>query len=208
MVMKDVDVHIASSFASFDAMNNILSTQKDCTGNAKLLLHGADERIYSLAQSGRENLSIVYFGSLKNTLWSSSISEHVSFVDATDSQSMQRNFQQLQSYSAHYCVRPLAEKNNLRAYKPFTKGIIAAHCDAPIIVNKGIDDVNYFVPDDYPYLLENADEESVLSTIEKIKKTFRAKEWDQALDTMRFIAGQTTPQALSQQFKAIIDGLS
>lgn len=205
MVMDNVDVHIACSFSSFNSMNEIIAGRGGSCGRVRLLLHGADERVYSINKTNRDNLSIMYFGSMKNAIWSDKIGYRVDFIDASDSQSAEENFHNLEKYSMHYCVRPIFGGGVWRSFKPFTKGVIAAHCGSPVIVNKGVDDVDYFLPNDYPYLVDGNDESSVIDVIEKARSTFGSADWLMALDVMRNIVDMTTPKAMAEQFSNIFN---
>ena len=105
----------------------------------------------------------------------------------------------------HYIVR---DKNatTKAQFKPFTKGILAAHTNSLVVAEEGLYDHDYYLSD-YPFLIKSGDSprEVVQRTIDSVKS--RDSDFKKAREVMEYIKKETMPQVIVDQFVNMIKSI-
>ncbi len=170
--------------------------------------HHVDQRISFLPQPpSRSAFSIAYFGEITNARFTEALYGRVIFhsVDTTRAESTDW-MARLNDYPAHYAIRaPITEK----LFKPFTKGFIAAHCLAPVLIDEVDEEARRFLHDTYPYFTRTESPEDIRTTIDRMAADFEAKspDWISALESMRRVRAQSDPRLIVSQLYAAISPL-
>jgi hypothetical protein len=108
----------------------------------------------------------------------------------------------IRDYSFHYAVRRHRELDH---YKPFLKGFTAAHCGAPILIQRDQQEAVRWLGDDYPYLVDPpVSEEQVLDALAEAESDFGGPRWQLAQATMAGIRARTTAQRISEELAAAV----
>jgi len=200
MVPKDVDVHISASYAGLRAMQDKLRQNPEIHGEAHLLLHNVDERLYDMKARSANDLRTLYFGSPALTRITDRIAPHVDVFDASNAPAMEENHRKIEDYNMHYCVRETVDdRGGEPFYKPFTKGFTAAVCGANVVTHADVDDALEFLGGEYPYLARSNSEEDVLEQLIKARATFGKKEWNKANRIMSGVAQRISPTNIALQ---------
>jgi hypothetical protein len=170
--------------------------------------HHVDQRIALLPQPpSRSSFSIAYFGEITNARFPDALSERVIFhsVDTKKSDSTEW-MGRLKDHPAHYAIRALVKENY---FKPFTKGFIAAHCMAPVLVDEEDDEARRFLPDTYPYFTRTGTPGEIRTTIERMASDFEANspDWIFALESMRRVRKYCDSRLIVRQLHAVISPL-
>ena len=168
--------------------------------------HHVDQRIgFSYPTPGRNHgFSIAYFGEITNARFPDALAKRVKFhsVDTKTSASTEW-MSGLQDHPSHYAVRaPVTES----FFKPFTKGFIAAHCMAPVLVDKDDGEARHFLPEAYPYFTGKETPDDILASIDRMARDFDANspEWIFALESMRRVREHCDPKLIVRQLHAAI----
>jgi hypothetical protein len=171
--------------------------------------HHVDHRIPAIDPSLHRDttFSIGYFGEPAHACFIKELSKHIRFhhIDtlcADETGWMDR----LHDHQAHYAVRsPVTE----RFFKPFTKGFIAAHCLAPVLVDQRDGEARRFLPDSYPYFTRAETPEDICATIARMAADFEANspDWNFAIESMRRVREQCDPGLIVRQLLAAISPL-
>lgn len=174
-------------------------------GFVYLIDHHSDPRIQKISsQRSRDKLRIGYFGEFVNTIITPAIKKQVDFTLVDTSQQNEAWFKKTGAYNMHYCLRN-DETITAGTYKPFTKGINAAHIGANILAHRSQADAIRWLGEDYPYLIKShLDEEAILEEIEHARKTFGTREWRDALRVMEQIRDQSSSKAICTQFENML----
>lgn len=207
MVAKNVDVHLASSFRAREAMRTQLASMPGAAGEVKLLLHGADERVYGLRNRNQDHYRAGYFGYMPNTIRTPQIEQAVDFHDAAVSRSMSSTLERMGDYSLHYCIRALKTPPDDKRFKPFTKGVIAAACGANVLVNDAQDDAIDLLGEDYPYLVRGFNEAEIVETLARARSTHGGSDWMRARKAMDRLLDQISPKVMASQMDEIFTTL-
>ena len=106
----------------------------------------------------------------------------------------------------HYAVRPVSVQ---ASFKPFLKGITAAHCNANILVHKDDGDAALCLGEDYPYLIREELEEKVLQRyMAKARGDFGGREWLHGLSIMRELKENSSEIVIARQFWSMIKAVA
>jgi hypothetical protein len=173
-----------------------------------LVDHHSDPRVQRVSsQKSRDRLRIGYFGEFVNTIITPAIKLQVDFILVDTSQQNEAWFNKTGAYNMHYCLRN-NEAITAGTYKPFTKGINAAHIGANVLVHRSQTDAVRWLGEDYPYLIKSPlSEATILTEIEHVRKTFGKNEWRNALEVMEQIRHQSSSKAICAQLENILRNL-
>jgi len=116
----------------------------------------------------------------------------------------------IRSWSLHYTARPVQQNSDslLRAFKPFTKGAIAAACGANVLVQRETDDAVELLGEDYPYLVDGMSGAAISETFQRAKDDFGGKTWLEAIERMRQLDVAVSSKALAVRMREILDRVS
>jgi len=106
-------------------------------------------------------------------------------------------------YYFHYAVRPQGVLKR-GVFKPFTKGFIAALCGASVIMPTYESEALYYLPDDYPYFLNDVSYDSVMNMLRFCKDTFMSSEWEYAMEVMRFVKSRCSNDFIVSEFRDLL----
>lgn len=160
--------------------------------------HCADARLPQAAESP-PLFSPYYFGAPQNLFIYDSLRPLLTLIFTdTDNIANLDWMQSLPLANFHYAVRPASVKP---AFKPFMKGITAAHGNANILVHKDDGDAALCLGEDYPYLIHEEPGENVLRDImAKARDDFGGKEWAYGLSVMRELKENSSEAVIARQF--------
>ncbi len=165
--------------------------------------HCTDPRIGAVTPPA-DRFAPYYFGAPKNLLLFDSLKPLLSIV-YTDIQDVPNHDWHLRLAEAnfHYAVRPPMKEH---VYKPFMKGIIAATCNANMLVHKDDGDALYYLGEDYPYLIkEEPTEEVVLRYMRKAQAEFGTDVWRFGLSKMAGLRETFSNEEIAGQFWRMIE---
>lgn len=205
---RGIDLHISASIAGIQAlearMADVRGTAEAIEGEAALLLHGVDHRIRNLARATHDRFDPVYFGSPHVTTIPDKLGADLPIIDVTTADAMSSNFHRVAGHNLHYGIRRIVEYPHLRGRKPFTKGFTAAVLGANILTHADEDDALHLLGEDYPYMAHSTDEEHILDTWEKARRTFGGPQWNDALRQMDALAQRVSFAAQAEELDAIL----
>ena len=165
-----------------------------------LVLHAADIKVYGLGRAQSDCFSTAYLGAPENFLLPEALGEDVTYLKATNPRLMRKSLKVLNNYSFHYGVRPTAgPEARIRSYKPFTKGVTAAHCGAPILINRDVDDATIFLSDSYPFFVDDGSDGDISRAFAHARDAFGGPEWRYAQSIMQSVAARTSPPEITRQ---------
>ncbi|MDG1530609.1 MAG: hypothetical protein P8Q99_04585 [Paracoccaceae bacterium] len=208
IVHKGVDFHLSTSYAGQKAIDTIiaqsLSKGSPIQGESRLLLHNVDRAFDNFQARPQPNLATAYLGMKESTFTTLEIEKQVTFLDGSQKSSFDENVQRLQNFNFHYCIRDDQTDELVRSYKPFTKGFIAARCGANLLINRNVDDAEEFLGEDYPYFVESNDPAEILEGLEKARRTFEKKEWNDAQKIGKEIANRVSHNVITTQLGSVL----
>ncbi|TMV09010.1 hypothetical protein FGK63_07775 [Ruegeria sediminis] len=201
------DVHIAASFRGRDILEKTLTSRADISQSVEVmhLAHHADPRL-TPAQDEPENFGISYFGKLSNTYLPAAVAGSVQSPDYGRDYGFSSVIEAMRSCPMHYCVRERSARPavSARQAKPFTKGFNAAAVDANVLVNRQVDDAIAYLGEDYPFLIDDASEQSILEGIARARDLYGSPEWRRGLEVMREVRARTAPEEIARQLGEIL----
>lgn len=167
------------------------------------IFHHVDFRIHSNFNE-YDQFRIGYFGEKKNTIISQPIANLVDFNYINTKQISPSWIDKLRFYNAHYAIRNDISSGRI-VFKPFLKGFTAAKCASNILVSRDDREAVLHLGDDYPYIIPNKEEISIVGGIQYMMYTYKTSVWNEALQRMSAIKHSTTHEALFLQFKIFLD---
>ena len=190
-VLDEADLLIASSFTQQRWL-------KDEFPKKQVLYvgHHVDLRIGIVAPP-IDQIRIGYFGELFNAKYVEELAHLVDF-HAIDNRAPNHTdwIQSLSKYNVHYGIRQYQASVS---HKPFTKGLIAAHCGAPILISSEDEESSYFLPADYPYRLSDTSLDGLKDAIVGLTNDFGSPRWLLAKDMMNSLKPEFLPQKIAEQ---------
>ena len=198
-IVEFIDIIIAASISAFVDYSNRWPHKQ-----IHYITHHVDPRISPpKVQENSQQPKIGYFGEFANTIRTDKIKELVDFYLVDTSSSNSTNWlNYISQYNCHYAVR---RTRKIDGYKPLTKGFIAAHCDANIIIQESVTDVKYYLGHDYPYLLpNNPEEKDILHILERIRSEYGGSEWNYGLEIMREVRERSSFEQVIKDFKDLL----
>lgn len=204
-----MDAHISSSFAGKQALDVLLSGVFEAPLNDKTsahtVLHHADPRIRP-HQAGNDAVKFCYFGDLKNTYLPATAKKQILSL-SQDGDMPQEFYQEMLKYNIHYCVREVSKRPKRLSYKPFTKGFNAAASHANILVNRQVPDALHFLGEDYPFMLDNTEDETIQRGFEQVKAAFGTPIWEKALSRVAGMRARVAPAEIARQLDAMLQSM-
>jgi hypothetical protein len=199
----NVDIHVAASMSAKRELEKIKREHSNIHGEIKLLNHNVDIRLYSAGPNEADTLNIAYLGSRERAYIPASATEKINFIAAGTVREFEKSLDMIHKYNAHYCVAPPAKTTSKRIVKPFTKGFTAAVLGANVIMNRQTDDAELLLGEDYPYFIDNCDDDQIIQMLTKVKATYLKDEWNIARQRMSGIAHLVQPKFLADQMMDI-----
>ncbi|MDU8946150.1 hypothetical protein RXV90_22435 [Rhodophyticola sp. MJ-SS7] len=207
-----IDVHIASSYSSQRKLNLLIESRKGSgsplSQDVYVLYHAADIRLHlSVIQPKYDKLKVCYFGALENCKFADDLQGKVTLIDGSNSVKFENGWAKLESFNAHYCIRPKNDNGSYSA-KPFTKGIVAAACRSVALVSIDTDDAVELLGSDYPYFLSDASAEDVISGVISLEGDFGSLDWRLALDATMDAGRVASGASLARSLSGLVEDLS
>jgi hypothetical protein len=110
--------------------------------------------------------------------------------------------ERLPEFNCHYAVR---KPRPIDGFKPFLKGFTAAHFGAPVIVDEGTSDADYYLGPDYAYKVESTDEDSILACLDLVALSFGTSIWKEMVDRMRSVKERSTHRWFAHEFDQLLN---
>lgn len=200
------DFHIAASISGQRAMQRQLHSIGADRVPAELLLHHADPRLRRGGVPNHDRFRCGYVGQPENMWIPEDLRPEIEILYLKYPSEFARIIDQIRSLSLHYAARPAEQNSNsqLRAFKPFTKGAIAAACGANIFVQMETDDAVELLGKDYPYLVDGRNGESIRGAFLRAKSDFGGKTWLEGLERMRQLDAAVSSEALAGRMREIL----
>ena len=144
-----------------------------------LVPHAVDARINAMVSSRSKDarFNCGYFGHPENGLLVQTLTEQGKInskfdsIVANESESSPIWMTEALKASAHYIARPVGERGS-NQFKPFTKGFLAAHCDAIAIGGRFEEENLHWLGEDYPFLIEEQTYEAAVSAIDQCREAW------------------------------------
>ena len=202
------DFHIAASIAGARALRARLTADGRDGVPVELLHHHADPRLGSLDVSYRRAFCCGYLGRPENAAIPPALTGSVEMMPVAHARDMRHVLPRLGAVGLHFAVRPEAAvaEDGARAYKPFTKGITAAVCQANILVNRQAHDAEALLGCDYPFFVDSSDPTEVIAGYELAREAHGGPLWAEAMERMRALRALVAPRALAERLGEIVAG--
>jgi hypothetical protein len=107
-------------------------------------------------------------------------------------------------FNAHCALRASQEPG---AFKPFTKGFVAAHCGVPVIVGAGDEEARHYLGPHYPFVIGEDSVESVRAHLVRFAGAFGTSVWTLAAETMRQVAARSEQQHVKAELRVFLDAV-
>lgn len=196
--------HISASIQGEIILSELLANSGQ-DKNVRLVHHMADERLVDFCPKKQDNVRAVYFGNPGNTILTEKIRQQIVALDAGTDVRFQENMNQLKDFNLHYCIRrPVDNKGQIIA-KPFTKGFTAAYCHSPVIIDRSEFDAIQLLGSDYPFVVDDISEGTILSKIDEVKKSFGERSWCEAQRRVERLKEVCSPKHVSDQILSLLD---
>ncbi len=166
------------------------------------LAHHVDLRLPAIAAPA-DRARLAYFGKFENCLHADRIPPLVTVFRAefpADTGWMQH----LAAHNAHYALRAASPFDG---FKPFTKGFVAAHCGAPVIVRADDEEARLHLGDGYTFYVQDLSWEAVNTQLARIAGSFGTPDWHAARATMQDLANRVALPAIQQQLGGFLDAI-
>lgn len=201
------DVHIGASHAGCAILENRLGKSGRVVGRPEvaLLTHHADPRLDRYEMQELHSLRTVYMGHPQNLFLPEAAARQVSLLNYFDDSSIGDVFSALCCFNMHYCVRPPQRPALARNMaKPFTKGFNAAALGANVMTTRDTADAEHYLGSDYPFLLDDAEEATILAGLEKARELYDTPAWKEASERMAHVRELTSEAHIMGEMKAIL----
>lgn len=164
--------------------------------------HCTDPRLPEV--SPLKEFSPWYFGAPQNLLMYDSLKGRINIsLTEIDKKPHADWLADLPKANFHYALRPEIKEYS---FKPFTKGFVAAHCNANILVHKEDGDARFYLGDDYPYLIhEKLNEEVIKTYLAKARDDFGGERWHYGLSIMAKLREKQSEKAISEAFWGMVN---
>lgn len=167
------------------------------------IAHHADPRV-PMAVS-RDKTEAVYFGNPSHLYIPAGIEPRVTVLQAAHQRDAERSVGKLSAYNLHYAIRPDRETTHPGQFRPFTKGFNAAAGGANVIAQRGTADAVYYLGEDYPYLVNAANDAEVTTAFDHAAESYGSAEWRRGLETMRHVRNEVGPANIALQFSQMVN---
>lgn len=190
------DVIVASSLTAFEEYGRSFPGTR-----VALVNHHVDPRL-DTTQPPHDAFRAGYFGESVNAVLTPRIEETVDVIPIDTSREDAGWLGRVGDYSFHYAVRLNRELDH---FKPFLKGFTAAHCGAPVLIQRDQQEAVRWLGGDYPYLIDApVSEQQILDALTEAESDFGGPRWQRALATMAGIRARTTPQRIGEELAAAV----
>lgn len=196
--IKYADYIIAASDAALRHYATLVDEKK-----VYLLDHHVDPRINNLKFNKLKAPKIAYFGEAINMHSTDNISKLVDQVKVNTKNSSSEWIKLLKKYNAHYAIR--SPDSQYEGFKPFLKGITAAHCNSIVIAHTDEDDAVRWLGVDYPYLVSSFNESEIISILDKVNYGYLNNDWQNATAIMNRVKKQTNITSIVGKFEIFLD---
>ena len=200
------DVHICSSYTQQNFIRSFQESNPSFTGRVGLLLHNFDKELLNYQATSLSKFQCAYIGTPSVGFLPHQAKKRLTVVEALGVSGMKSILPRLKNFNAHYALRLPQPKGSLLA-KPFTKGFVAAACDAVVVTNRDTHDAIEVLGEDYPYLVNNLEAAETIEMLDKMKDDFGSQTWLTAKERMQHVYSLVSPQALSIQLRDCVDQL-
>jgi hypothetical protein len=205
---RHVDLHIAASFAQQEALVRQFAATGDAQARVGLLLHQPDLRLHDFGEAlPRDRLRPAYFGDPANAFLPPRLAPRIPVVDVGMTRSMGDHIARFATANLHYAVRPQEQVTSNDVIKPLTKAVTAARCGVPVMVNRTAPDAEALLGADYPYLIDEIEEDAVLSALDRAVRDFAGPTWQSALDRMHALALRVSPAQTARDLEDLLESL-
>ena len=198
------DMHVCTSITQFKFLTKYQENHANFTGSVSVVLQNYDLALIDFKPKEVNAFECAYVGTPARTFLTSQIENEITIVPALGVAGMQGILTRLPNFNAHYAVRIPQDEGSLLA-KPFTKGFVAAACNAVLLTDRQTHDAIEFLGDDYPYMVDNLDEKEILAMLDYMHETFDTEIWRDALDRMQLMHSRVMPSALAAAFISCIE---
>jgi hypothetical protein len=190
-----LDVYLAASIAQF-----IHYSKRYADKLVHFITHPCDPRLDGI-RGPQDYCNIGYFGEIVNAHHARKLQGIIDFTLTNTQVSDAGWIPKLRYCNVHYAVRA---PGSAKVFKPFLKGFTAAQCHSNIIVPSDESDARYYLGSDYPYLLKDAEFESVLDMIRYVKESFGSTEWRRGLEAMESVRQRCDATQIEGEIKALV----
>jgi len=197
------DMHVCTSYTQLKYLKQYQEKNPNFTGSVSLILQNYDVALVDFKSKQMNTFECAYVGTPARTFLTSRIKDEISIIRAIGVEGMQGILETLPNYNAHYAVRIPEHEGSLLA-KPFTKGFVAAACNAVLLTDRGTHDAIDFLGNDYPYMIASLDEKEIIEMLGYMRETFNGKVWRDAKDRMQAMHELVSPVALADSFISCI----
>lgn len=198
-----VDFHISASVSGQRHLVACAKRDRQATGRVFYLPHHWDPRL-TRQKPQQDQWAVAYFGRVENAHIPETARSLLTQPDYGKDSDFGQVLAQMCRTPLHYAVRP--ELGAATApLKPFTKGFNAAACGANIICTADTTDAIHYLGKDYPYLLPDSSDATILDCLARAKDDFGGPVWNDALDRMQMLRKRTAPRMVARHMGKILD---
>ena len=200
------DMHVCTSITQFKYLKKYQEDNQNFSGSVSLVLQNYDLALIDFKPKVINTYECAYIGTPARTFLTSQIESEITIVPALGVSGMQEILTRLPNFNAHYAVRIPQDEGSLLA-KPFTKGFVAAACNAVLLTDRQTHDAVEFLGEDYPYMVNELEENEILQVIDYMRATFETKVWWNAKDKIRDMHARVCPSSLAKQFEVCVENI-
>ena len=150
------------------------------------------------AQSQQKSFVPAYIGDVNNGFQLSDVRPRLSILQSKPNETQWMD--EISRFSLHYGVR---KRQPWDGFKPFTKGFIAAHFGAPVVVSRNDQEAVFQLGKDYPFYCDETIE-SVNEAIKFCQHSFLEACWFLAQDKMLEVQKRSSLPMVSKQLKDML----
>jgi hypothetical protein len=143
-----------------------------------------------------------YFGDPGNALFRTELGGRVDFIE-TSAVASHEWIWRLGGYRCHYAVRSAQWWDG---HKPFTKGFVAAHVGAVILIGNNDAEAMHHLGDDYPFVCDTADPASVVAALDAMQADWQSARWARAVSAMRQLKERIAPRLIRLELETLFFG--
>lgn len=195
-------VHIVASQSGYRRVNSRLAKYRVSSASVAHVTHHADLRIQRLGASIAAPFRIGYLGNPKKMIKPPNVND-VEVLSYENQSDFKESLYRFGTFPIHYAVRP--KTRNPEISKPFTKGFTAAAMGANILVNKQVDDAEFYLGTDYPYLLKSSRSQDIEAGLEHARVTYGGAEWKSGLETIEHVRHLSSPRFVAAELHNAIE---
>lgn len=194
-LVEEADVVIASSLSGYVGLQRRFPTATVCH-----VTHHVDPRLPVQAGPGAR-LRVAYFGEPLNTTIPETVKKRVELVPVDTSSQDAGWIKRLPEFNAHYAVR---RARRIDGFKPFLKGFVAAQMGSPILVQRSVNDAEYYLGPDYPYLIDQVNPSSIATALDQMEDDYGTAVWRGACDVMDDVRQRSSREFIRAELRRAI----